>query len=198
MADKTNLDGKKLKAALDEFAEVGHRWRKHRIGKSLTMERKFVDFGVYFIAPIQLLLFLMMCGYGRQWRWNLGSEVISYQGVLQGFNPFLANPCSYTITYMDPDIAVKRLCQNTTEVHSCHCPADHESWIPILTSIVDMTTFSIMNSAIARFADPRPEVCGYWRCWEKSNVHYGLHSSNVTPIFNEHTAAGWVKLVMKL
>jgi len=61
MADKTNLDGQKLKAALDEFAEVGLCWRKNTLEKTLTKKSKLVHVGMYFIALMLLLLFLMMC-----------------------------------------------------------------------------------------------------------------------------------------
>jgi len=36
LANKTNLDGQKLKAALDEFAEVGLRWRTNRLEDAPT------------------------------------------------------------------------------------------------------------------------------------------------------------------
>jgi len=40
MADKTNLDGQKLKAALDKFAEVSLRRRKNRPDETSTKKRK--------------------------------------------------------------------------------------------------------------------------------------------------------------
>jgi len=61
MADKTDLDGQKLKAALDEFAEVGPHRRQKRLEETKTKKRKLVHVGVYFITPMLLLLFLMMC-----------------------------------------------------------------------------------------------------------------------------------------
>ncbi|KAF8542575.1 hypothetical protein BDD12DRAFT_802786 [Trichophaea hybrida] len=42
LADKPNLDGVKLKAALDEFAEVGLCQSQTRLIESPTMKRKFV------------------------------------------------------------------------------------------------------------------------------------------------------------
>jgi hypothetical protein len=59
MADKTNLDGPKLNAALDELAEVGLRQRKNRLRETTTKRRKLVYIGMYFIAPIFSLLILM-------------------------------------------------------------------------------------------------------------------------------------------
>ena len=61
MADKTNHDGQKLKAALAEFMEVGLRPRKNRLEETLTKKRKLVQVGMYFIALMLLLLFPMMC-----------------------------------------------------------------------------------------------------------------------------------------
>jgi len=61
MADETNLDGQKLKAALDELAEVDFRRMKNQLVETPTKKRKLVHIGMYFIAPMLLLLFLMMC-----------------------------------------------------------------------------------------------------------------------------------------
>jgi len=63
MADKTNLDGHNLKAALDEFAEVGVPRRKYRFEETPTEMRKLVHVGMYFIALVLLLLFRMMCRF---------------------------------------------------------------------------------------------------------------------------------------
>jgi len=60
MADKTNLAGQKLMAARDEFMEDGLRQRKNRLKKTLTKKRNLVHIGMYFIAPILLVFFLMM------------------------------------------------------------------------------------------------------------------------------------------
>jgi len=61
MADKTNLDGQKLKAALDASAEVGLRRRKNRGEVTPSKKRKLTNVGMYFIAPMLLSQFLMMC-----------------------------------------------------------------------------------------------------------------------------------------
>jgi len=59
LPDRTNLESLKLKAALDEFSEVGLRRRKHMINKTPTKRRIFDHAGMYFIALILLLLFLL-------------------------------------------------------------------------------------------------------------------------------------------
>jgi hypothetical protein len=66
MADKTNLDGQKLKAALNGFVEVGLRRRKNKLEETPTRKRKLMHVGMYFIAPMLLLLFLMMGRSRRQ------------------------------------------------------------------------------------------------------------------------------------
>jgi len=65
MADKTNLDVPKLKAALDVFTEVHLRKRRNRLEETPTKKRKLVHVGMYFIALMLLLLFLIMCRYRR-------------------------------------------------------------------------------------------------------------------------------------
>jgi hypothetical protein len=61
MADKTNLEVQKLKAALDEWAQVHLHQRKNRLEETPTKNRKHVHVGMYFISPMLLLLFLKMC-----------------------------------------------------------------------------------------------------------------------------------------
>jgi hypothetical protein len=61
MPNKTNLDGQKLKAALDKFADIGFLKRKNQIEETLTKKSKLMHVGMNFIAPMLLLLVLMMC-----------------------------------------------------------------------------------------------------------------------------------------
>ena len=83
LADKTNLDGQKLKAALDEFAEVGLRQMNNRLEETPTRKRKLVHAGMYFIAPMLLLLVLIMCRSRRRRGRNLGSQVFADKGALR-------------------------------------------------------------------------------------------------------------------
>jgi hypothetical protein len=82
MADKTNLDGQKLKAALNGFVEVGLRRRKNKLEETPTRKSKLMHVGMYFIAPMLLLLFLMMGRSRRQREGNLGSHVFADNGAL--------------------------------------------------------------------------------------------------------------------
>jgi hypothetical protein len=66
MAVTTNLDGPKLKAALDDIAEVGRRQRKNTLEETLTAKRKHMHLGIYFIDLMLLLLFLMLCRSRRR------------------------------------------------------------------------------------------------------------------------------------
>ena len=90
MADKTNFDGQKLKAALDEFVEVDLRRRKNRLEETLTKNRKLVHVGIYFIAPMLLLLFLMICRSRRRRGTNLGSQVFADKSAFGRLDRF---PC---------------------------------------------------------------------------------------------------------
>jgi len=60
MANKTNLDGQKLKTALDEFTEVDLCRRKNRLEDIPTKKRKLLHIGMHFVARMLLLLFLMI------------------------------------------------------------------------------------------------------------------------------------------
>jgi hypothetical protein len=88
MADKTNLDGQKLKAALDEFGEVGLRRQKNRLEETPTKKRKLVLVVMYFIAPMLLVLFLKMCRSRRRRRRNLGSQVFADKCALRRLKRF--------------------------------------------------------------------------------------------------------------
>jgi len=90
MPDKTNLDGQNLKAALDKFAEDGLRRRRNRLEETLTKKRKLMHLGMYFIAPMLFLLFLMMCRFRRRRGRNLRSQVFAHKGALRCFDRF---PC---------------------------------------------------------------------------------------------------------
>jgi hypothetical protein len=83
MADKTNLDGQKLKAALDEFVEVGLHRRKNRLEQTPRKNRQLVHVGMYCIALMRLLLFLMMCRSRRRRKRYLRSQVFADNGVLR-------------------------------------------------------------------------------------------------------------------
>ena len=113
-------------------------------------------------------------------------------------NDFLVEPFSFTIAYVDPDIAGKRVGENNTQLFSWHWPGDDESILPIVTSIVDMTILSIVNAAIAGLPDPSRKIRELWGCLEEPNGDGGPYARNVTPIFDNNTAAGWVKAAMKL
>lgn len=63
MADKTILNGQYVKAALVELVEVGLGRRQNMIDNCPTKKMKFVHVGMYFIALMLVLLFLMMCRY---------------------------------------------------------------------------------------------------------------------------------------
>ena len=94
---------------------------------------------------------------------------------------------------MDPDIAAKRVGENNTQLFSWHQLGDDESILPIVTSIVDMTILSIVNAAMAGLPDPSRKIQEVWGCLDEPNGDGGLYAHNVTPIFDNNTAARWVK-----
>jgi len=113
-------------------------------------------------------------------------------------NDFLVESFSFTIAYVDPDIAGKRVGENNTQLFSWHWPGDDESKLPIVASIVDTTILSIVDAAIAGLPDPSRKIRQLWGYLEEPNGVGGPYTGNVTPIFDNNTAAGWVKAAMKL
>jgi len=99
---------------------------------------------------------------------------------------------------VDPDIAGKRVGENNTQLFSWHWPGDDESILPIVTSIVNTTILLIVNAAIAGLPEPSRKIRELWGCLEEPNGDGGPYARDVTPIFDNNTAAGWVKAAMKL
>ena len=85
-----------------------------------------------------------------------------------------------------------------TQLFSWNWPANNDSIHPIVTSIVDTIMFSIVNVGIASLPDPSQKIQELWGSQEEPNADGGLHACNVTPIFQNNTAASWVKAVMRL
>jgi len=110
----------------------------------------------------------------------------------------LVKPFSFTIAYVDLDIAGKRVAENNTELFSWHWPGDDELIFSILTSIVDMTILSIVNAAITGLPDHSWNIRKFWGCLKEPNGDGGPFGRNFTSIFDNNTAAGWVKEAMKL
>jgi len=111
---------------------------------------------------------------------------------------FVVEPFRFSIAYVEPDIAGKSVGENNTQLFSWHWPGVDESIVPILTSIVDTTIFSIVNGAVAGLPDPTRKIRELWDCLEEPNGNGGPYARNVTPIFDNNTAAGWVKEAIKL
>jgi hypothetical protein len=80
MADMTNLEGKKCKASLDKFAEIGLGRTKHRLDETPIEHCNLMHLGMYFVAPLRLLLFLIICRSRRYQGRNLGSQAFTDEG----------------------------------------------------------------------------------------------------------------------
>jgi hypothetical protein len=59
----TTLGSQKLKAALDELAEVSLVGRKNSLAETVTKQNKRTTFLMNVIAPMHRFLFRMMCSY---------------------------------------------------------------------------------------------------------------------------------------
>ena len=105
---------------------------------------------------------------------------------------------SFTIAYVDPDIAGQRVGENYSEIFSWHWPGNDEWILAILLLIIKTTIVSIVNAAIPSLQDPSHKIRELWGCREEPNGVGGLYPRNVTPIFYNNPAAGWVKVAMKL
>jgi len=75
---------------------------------------------------------------------------------------FLVEPFSFTIAYVDPNIAGKRVGEYNTQLFSWHWPGDDESILPIVTSFVNTSILSMVNAAIAGLPDPSQKIREIW------------------------------------
>jgi len=105
---------------------------------------------------------------------------------------------SFTIPCVDPNVAGMTVVENSTQQFSWHCPRDDESILPIVTATVNTTICSIVTAAITHLPDPSWNVREPSGCCKEPNGDDGMHAGNVTPIFNNNTAAGWVQATMTL
>ena len=78
-------------------------------------------------------------------------------------------PLWFIIAYVDPDVAGKSMGENNTQSVSCHWPGDDDSIVQIVTSMVDMTIWSIMNAAIASLPYLGRKIRQLWDCLEERN-----------------------------
>jgi len=99
---------------------------------------------------------------------------------------------------VDPDIPGKRVGANNTQLFSWHWPGNDEWIVLIVTSIIEMTIFSILDVAITSLSDPSLQILKLWGSQEDPNEDIGPHTRNVTLIFDNNTAAGWVLSAVKL
>jgi hypothetical protein len=113
-------------------------------------------------------------------------------------NDFLVAPVNFTIAYVDPNIAGKRVGEINTQLFSQDWPGDNESILPIVTAIVDGTIFSMVNAAITGLPDPSRKIPELWHFLEEPNEHGGRYAHHLTTNFDNDTAARWVKAAMIL
>jgi len=127
-----------------------------------------------------------------------GNRSSSIIGRCDALTVILIAPFILTLSSVDPDTAGNRVGANSTLLFWLHWPGDDESILPIVTTIVDTTTMSIVTSAIAGLPDPSQKICELWGCREEPNGDGGPYAHNVTPIVDNNTAAGWVTVAIKL
>jgi hypothetical protein len=104
-------------------------------------------------------------------------------------NDFLVAPVNFTIAYVDPNIAGKRVGEINTQLFSQDWPGDKESILLIVTAIVDGTIFSIVNAAITGLPDPSRKIPELWHFLEEPNEHGGRYARHLTTNFDNDTAA---------
>jgi hypothetical protein len=98
-------------------------------------------------------------------------------------------PVSFTVAYVDPDIAGKIVGETNTQLFSWDWPANDQSKLQIVTSIIDMTSLSIVNTAITSVPDQSGNSRELWGCRVEPTGDWGLNNRNVTPMLANTAAA---------
>jgi len=153
---------------------------------------------MYFIAPLLPSLFLRMFRT-RWWRGrHLGSQVFADKSALR---PLEQLPCRAIELY-------HRLCGSWLcwkeggwkQYSAILIALAWGRWIDTSDCYINCRYDHFVNHACCnpRSARPQPENPRIWGCLEKPNGDGGLYTCNVTTIFDNNTAAGWVKAAMKL
>jgi len=111
---------------------------------------------------------------------------------------FVGEQCSFTIAIVYLDTAGKQVGENNTQLFSWQWPEDDEMLLPIITTIVNTTTLSIVNAVVTGLPDCSLNVTEPWGSRVKGNRNGHLRAHNGTLIFDINTAARWVKVRMNL
>jgi len=198
MADKTILDVLKLKAILDELRRLAHSEERQGVMKP-RVRRKTLCKLVCLPSPWCFFCCSRWCiDTENNWEEYPGCRSLRRNVRSNAWTEFLFEPFSITIASVDSDVAGKTVGGNNTQLLAWQWPGDDDLILRIVTSIVDTTIGLIMKASIADLKDPCrtfPQLRG---CQEPPNGGCGLHMSNVTPILDNHNAAGRVWVAMKL
>ena len=85
------------------------------------------------------------------------------------------------------------MCEINTSQFSFHWPGDDQSIRPIVISIVNTPILSIVYAGLISLPDCHQTIQQLWGCGEEPDGYGCLYAQNVTLMFDNNTAAGWVK-----
>jgi len=98
---------------------------------------------------------------------------------------FHTEPLIFTIAYVDPDIAGKRVIEHNTQLFSGHWCGDDESILPIVTSVAEKIILSIVNAANTSLPDSSHKFRERWGCREGPEGDGSPYACHVTRMFDE-------------
>jgi len=157
MADKTMLRGEKLKAAQDELRRLAIT--KERIGSMKPQLRR--ENGCTLVSISSPWCFLCHQSWWVDTEDNeqetSGDRYSLIMVCHDALTAFDFEPFHFTSACVDPNVAVKRVGENNTQLCSLHWRPDNESILSIVPWFCNMTFMLIVNAAIAGLPDP---------CWK--------------------------------
>jgi len=111
---------------------------------------------------------------------------------------FLVVPSSFTISYVDPNVAAKKVDGNISLLFSWHWPGYDELRLSIVTSIIDMSIMSFMSAAIADLPECSQKCWELLDCYAEPTGDGCPYTCNDTTIIHNNTATGLAMASMRL
>jgi len=85
---------------------------------------------------------------------------------------FLVQSSSFTISYVESNVAGKRVGERCMQLFSWHWPGDDESILLIVISMINTNILVNVHAAIANLPHTSRKIQVFWGCWEY-NWWYG-------------------------
>jgi len=102
----------------------------------------------------------------------------------------LVEPLTFTIAYVNPNVAEKRVGENNTQLFALYWPGVDESILQRITSVVNTTILLIVIAVVAGLPDHSWKIRQLLGCLEETNGDGCPHAHDIPPSYDDNTTAG--------